>query len=206
MNIMSLKFSNRYKENKGFTLIELMITIGIFVFMTAVLLSKYNSFYSGTIFKNLAYDIALTIRQAQTYGISVKVADSSSSSNFNEAYGVHVELLVDPDFKKFRLSTFVPSGSVFTEKDIEQVYNLKNGARLFYPLVSKTGGPVSTTQVRFVNIIFRRPNPEAIICAKVAAIDLYDCSYNWTRLILRAPDGTSRTVEVNSAGQIKIGT
>lgn len=49
--------------------------------MTALVMARYNDFYSGTLFKNLAYDIAITIREAQSYGISVKYNESDSSFN-----------------------------------------------------------------------------------------------------------------------------
>jgi type II secretory pathway pseudopilin PulG len=84
---VSLKASKSYFA--GFTLVELIITIAIFVFMTALVMARYNDYYSGTIFKNLAYDIAITIREAQSYGISVKVREGNNAEeNFSKAYVV----------------------------------------------------------------------------------------------------------------------
>ena len=55
--------------------------------MTALLLARYNSFNSGALLTNLAYDVALSIRQAQTYGVSV-LSDPNNTSPFNSSYGV----------------------------------------------------------------------------------------------------------------------
>jgi len=192
--------------SKGFTLIELMVTIGIFVFMTAVVMAKYNNFYSGTIFKNLAYDVALTIRQAQSYGISVKVdpdTTTPSNSNFNAAYGVHFQKDPPENSKKFRLSSFVRG--TFAEDETEKSYNVKNGASFAEFSVSSDGGSSFNDRMKFVNIIFQRPNPEAVICAKENEGEAFVCTYNLLRIKLLAGDGnTSRYIYVNNAGQIRI--
>lgn len=193
--------------SKGFTLIELMVTIGIFVFMTAVVMAKYNSFYSGTIFKNLAYDVALTIRQAQTYGISVKVTTKNSISDFNAAYGVHFQIDTTADSKKFRLSSFVRSLTTpypFVENEIEKSYNIKNGAS-FSGLDLSSNGTDYNTPKNFVSVVFQRPNPEAVICAKAASVDTFDCTtFKSVRITLKASDGATRYIYVNNAGQIRI--
>jgi prepilin-type N-terminal cleavage/methylation domain-containing protein len=51
-------------KNKGFTLVELMVTVGIFTIISGLLLARYSNFNQGIILTNLAYDIALTIRSA----------------------------------------------------------------------------------------------------------------------------------------------
>ncbi|MES2314759.1 MAG: type II secretion system protein [Patescibacteria group bacterium] len=76
--------------NRAFTLIELIISIAIFAAMTALVIAKYGSFNQGTIITNMAYDMALTIRTAQTYGLSVK-STTAGTDNFSSAYGVHFE-------------------------------------------------------------------------------------------------------------------
>ena len=61
----------KIKENnlkKGFTLVELLVTIVIFVIITGVVLVNSNKFDSSVLLHNFTYDVALTIKQAQTYG------------------------------------------------------------------------------------------------------------------------------------------
>ena len=72
------RFSKSYTLNPipsrsgGFTLIELIVSVAIFVFMTALVVAKYGNFNQSVLMTDLAYDIALTLRTAQTYGVSVQ--------------------------------------------------------------------------------------------------------------------------------------
>src|ERR1035437_4022736 len=71
----------------GFTLVELMVTVGIFLFMTALVVAKYGSFNDGTLLTSMSYDVALTLRSAQSYGLNVQ--SYNSQNLFNYPYGIH---------------------------------------------------------------------------------------------------------------------
>jgi prepilin-type N-terminal cleavage/methylation domain-containing protein len=79
---------------RGFTLVELLVTISIFVILTGVVLFSQSKFDSTILLTNLAYDTALTIRQAQTYGVNVKESFNpfvvGGGSAFN-SYGVYFD-------------------------------------------------------------------------------------------------------------------
>lgn len=181
----------------GFTLIELMVTVGIFVFMTYLVMARYNNYYSGTIFKNLAYDVAITIRQAQSYGISVKVDEDSGQ--FNRAYGVYI---AGGEAVEFSLHPYTrDQAGKYTKSDAEKVYKLKHGA-IFKTLKVSTNDVVYT-DAQNLAIIFQRPNPEAIICAQMGGVQ--DCStYKFAKLRLEAPNEAFITVKANSSGQVSI--
>lgn len=187
-------YQSRSSRHGGFTLIELIVTISIFVFMTALVLSRYNDYYSGTIFKNLAYDIAITIREAQSYGISVKVR----TDNFSKAYGVFFPGSAGP--QKFALTSYDIDNYVVgvSEKD----YILKHGAVFSQLLVSSDN--VTYTTANDLAIIFQRPNPEAIICAKVGGGGQNCTGYKFAKIVLQAVNGSNITVKVNTTGQISI--
>jgi len=83
---------------RAFTLVELMVSVGIFLMMTGLVVAKYGNFNQSVLLTNLAYDVALTIRTAQTYGLSVRNNDlSNSSSDFQSGYGVHLDTSTRPD-------------------------------------------------------------------------------------------------------------
>ena len=80
------------KKDRGFTIIEMVVSIGIFAFMTAFLVAKYGTFNQSVLLTNLAYDTAITIRNAQASALNVQGAASTtgvSSLSFTNAYGVH---------------------------------------------------------------------------------------------------------------------
>ncbi len=204
--MMNNRFDNPKKgENfksklSGFTLIELLITISIFVFMTALVMARYNDFYSGTLFKNLAYDIAITIREAQSYGISVKYNEGSNS--FDRAYGAYFPQ--GAGGTNFSLRAYNKAdGYILFEDPNQRNYTLKHGATFNRLLVSMTDGVNSYVDASNVAIIFQRPNPEAIICVTLNAI--YNCNtYKFVKIEMKAANGVIKTVKVNSSGQIAI--
>lgn len=58
------------KNIRGFSLIEFIVVITIFSIMSAVSIFNYNQYVSTIEASNIAQDIAITIRQAQVYGLS----------------------------------------------------------------------------------------------------------------------------------------
>ena len=75
--------------NAGFTLIELMVVIAIFTLITTIALFDQGKMNSNVLLTNLAYDIALSVRQAQSYGIGVKYSDPVPSG-IDGGYGIYV--------------------------------------------------------------------------------------------------------------------
>lgn len=70
----------------GFTLIELLICCAIIGVITAIVLLKYSSFDSTTLLKSAAYEIALSLREAQVK--SVSVVRNNDNNNFDNPYGI----------------------------------------------------------------------------------------------------------------------
>lgn len=66
---------------------ELMVVLAIIVIITSVVLTSQNSFNKTLILANTAYDIALTLRSAQTYGLSSRAAGAAASAG----YGLHFQ-------------------------------------------------------------------------------------------------------------------
>jgi prepilin-type N-terminal cleavage/methylation domain-containing protein len=83
---MSLSSSSK-QRHAGFTLIELLITIAIIGIMTALVVIKYGSFNSAVLLKSQVYEMALNIREAQVYAISVR----GEGNAFRSSYGLHFE-------------------------------------------------------------------------------------------------------------------
>lgn len=74
------------KYNKeGFTLVEMMVVIGIFLIVTGVILINVPNFREKTSVDLVAQDLAVTIRSSQVFGIGTKAIGDSSV-----AYGVYL--------------------------------------------------------------------------------------------------------------------
>ena len=182
-----------------------MVTIGIFVFMTALVMARYNSFYSGTLFSNLAYDIALTIKEAQTYGISVKVTDPSLSSTFKAAYGVHFDKTANTTFTLFADTDSSPAShanvyNIGTDA-VESQYYLRNGGTISGLCVGTNGSSCDSTVVNLLDIVFRRPQPAALISVNGS----YSATYNYAEITIRSGDGSAtKKIKVTGVGLISV--
>lgn len=169
---------------KAFTLVEVMISVAIFAFMTSFLLAKYGTFNQGILLTNLAYDVALTIRNAQSYGLNVKNAPVSSGG-YNFPYGVHF------DVNGTTIIFFADVSGVQTE--ITR-YVIKRGSKVSQLCI----GPGScTTAVSALDVTFRRPDPNAIITG-----DGVKASY--AEITLASTDGGQKKIVIRSTGQIAI--
>ncbi len=204
---------------KGFTLIELVITIAIFAAMTTYLLAKYGKFDQSLLLTNLAYDVALTIRTAQSYGLNVKAVGPNNAVNpfFEYAYGVHFNkgsstkncfvLFVDTteDSIYWQSDGYCPGGTSPVERISS--YSIKRGSIIQELLVCVGEGGTGEVKCAIpetLDISFKRPDPNARIFADgVNTID--GLKLNYAEITLLATDGiTSKKIIVRSTGQIAI--
>src|ERR1035437_8584732 len=76
---------HKNKYNSGFTLVELLVVIFIFMIITGITIFSYGKFNSSLSIQNLADDIALSVRRAQGFAIGVR----GTGSSFTDGYGIH---------------------------------------------------------------------------------------------------------------------
>src|SRR3989344_2062495 len=82
-DLARLSFSK--KKSGGVTLVEVLVSIGIFTVLTGVVLSNYRGYNTNALFANASEDIVLALRQAQVYGVGVK---KDVGGSFTTPYGV----------------------------------------------------------------------------------------------------------------------
>lgn len=189
---------NSNKLNKGFTLVELMVSVAIFAFMTAFLVAKYGTFNQGILLTNLAYDVALTIRNAQSYGLNVKSKPSASqnySTEFDKPYGVHFETGANNKVMIFFADTNA-DGKYDGTSELITSYNIKRGSSVSL----LCAGSGSCTPGTSLDITFKRPDPNAIIKKNGETGN----TYSYSEITLVSTDGGVKKVAVRSTGQITV--
>ncbi len=182
----------------GFTLVELLVTISIFVILTGVVLFNQSKFNGTILLTNLAYDTALTIRQAQNYGINVKEFNDSNQY----AYGVHFATSSTKSFILFAdigpNQTGIFTGDTDTclaSDGCVNRYSIKRGNYIDGLYISDD----LDNKKESLDIIFRRPNPEAKILVNGSSPE-----QNKAIIVLGNPDGSTRRVIVQANGLIEI--
>ncbi len=198
------------RENRGFTLVELLVSISIFVIVTTVVLINQGSFNNSIFLNNVAYDTALVFRQAQSYGVNVRVANEASlgESGATVPYGVFVSdataqervvIVLFADLDRNGSYNFSPLSTSCSGECINQ-YILKRGVRVSDICVTVGGAETCspTTQTR-AHITFVRPDPDAQI--KVPGVVLPISKVGVTLL---SQQGRTRSVAVYASGQIAV--
>jgi hypothetical protein len=150
-------------KKAGFTLVELMVAVGVMILILSVILVNYNKFDSGIVLTNLAYDIGLSVRKAQTYGISVKGRELGTSGDFGYPYGIHFDTAVAKQYKIFidlNRDGDYDAGGV-GEEAIE-TFNIQ-GTYLIKDLCLENTPVNDCTSPNTLDITFTRPNPDATV-------------------------------------------
>lgn len=144
---------------------ELMVTIGIFSVISAVVIFKSTQFNSSIFLTNAAYEVALRMREVQTYGISAR---KSIDNSFYHAYGLHFDISKPNQFIIFNdlndsydpsapipPTSFYDSGEeMFIDSLPSDVYIDKICYTSFNLGVSHVCGGSQTA-----DIVFKRPSP-----------------------------------------------
>lgn len=86
---------------QGFALLELLIAVTLFGIITSTVLLSYSRIGEQLFTTTLAYEVALSFRQAQSYGVSVRQFRAAGADTFDAAYGLHFESGSDREFVLF---------------------------------------------------------------------------------------------------------
>ena len=188
----------RGKMIGAFTLVELLVSVAIFVFMTALLMAKYGNFNQSVLLTNLAYDVALTLRTAQTYGLSVR----GESSQFQSPYGVAFcsnNCVSGMTNQKIVIFADNNGDKIYSSSDfLINSYAIKRGAKVAGFCLTDPCSMINSS-VSNLNVSFQRPHPDAIICSGSPC-----ASSSYAKIFLQAPDNGIRHVVVRKNGQISV--
>jgi len=181
-------------RSPAFTVIELLVVCGIMVVVSAIIFANNNRFGGQVLLQNFAYDLALSVRQAQVYGISVR---RFGASTFSAGYGMHFDLQDPYDYVLFADAASPVNGLYDGPSELVQSTSINRGY-----FVSKLCAPAGTdasctsgTSVSKLDVLFIRPEPDAWISG-----DASSCVLNKSlcqpsaRIVVESPRGDSTTM------------
>ena len=176
--------------------------------LTTVFLFQQRQFDSTTLLRSLAYSVALSVREAQTYGTSIRAFGGGFGA---EAYGIYVNInspgtyiLFADDNDNGQYDTS-PTNELVNTFTFSSNYAITDICALYQGSQNECA---STNFIDWLAITFRRPNPDACIETDLRQ-DLCDASpvadYSQGYIRIRGPSGTTRSVTVTPTGQIAVG-
>lgn len=204
---------------RGFTLVEMLVSLGIIVIITSVVLLGQSSFNKSIVLTDTAYTVAFTLREAQSLGLSSRKFGSTQ----NAGYGVHFAVANKKSYSLFAdtlgtaQQSICPGHSVLSGPEAkpgnclydsiaEQVtaYTINKGFTIASFCGVDTGGTTrcSGSNLDTMDITFLRPSTQASITGTRAGalVELVSASIH-----LASPDGSQeRCVKVTRVGQIAV--
>jgi prepilin-type N-terminal cleavage/methylation domain-containing protein len=226
-------FAKRYgATQRGFTLIEMLVVIAIVAVVASTLLFNYSTFSTDVSVRNLAEDMALSVRKAQSYATSVHSIDGTAdiTSDTYPAYGVSFSTIgssnvpyaatdtnfalfadVSPDGKGDTSNTYGNDGicgsptSDGTQECLESL--ALTGGNTIVSLC--TDAPVANscftpTNTGTVNVVFHRPNPDAVICVVGSGGNCIDQEASYLKVTVQSVKGIQRIITIWNTGQISV--
>ncbi|MCK4386987.1 MAG: prepilin-type N-terminal cleavage/methylation domain-containing protein [Candidatus Pacebacteria bacterium] len=176
--------------SRGFSLVELLVTISILTVVSGVVLFNHARFNNNVLIENLSYEISLTIRQAQFFGWQVKEA----GGGFGEGYGAHFDSNSD-EFLIFA-DTYPAAPNQIYDAGYDEIvdrFRMTNNNEI-NELCFESTCDASTLDISFI-----RPNPNAFIRENGGGIDRETAEI---RVI--SPKGLVKKIMVNKVGQIAV--
>ncbi len=201
------------KYSRGFTILELLVSIGIVVAILTVVVSNQSKYTEGAALSNLADEIGLTISQAQAYGIGVREF-SPGSNDFSASYGLTFSLLgsgsnsaylsfADRNGNKIYDGNWsCPVGGV--SECLEKI-NISRGNYIESVCVVRTSGSDQCTEASRVDMSFLRPNTETQLTFFNNGGNVFSpANLKGVRIVLKSPSGLTRSVIVYQTGQVSV--
>lgn len=208
MRFILLKLNK--KNQKGFSLPELIIVIGIFIIISTIAMFNQGKLSSSVLLTNMAYEVGLAIREAQTYGIGVRSEDAGT--NFTGQYGAYFN--TSTETTKRQVIVFadgsvpgLPANFVYDPGEEKYIYEFENrrGNRISALCVGDLGGAACQNGVNSegsLSVLFKRPNPSALISpVSVGQPVRSDRVYI---VVSSLDDNDCRAVVVEPTGQIRV--
>jgi prepilin-type N-terminal cleavage/methylation domain-containing protein len=214
------------KKNRGFSLLEMLMVLAIFGILTSITIFNYGDFNSNIVMTNLAYEVALSVRQAQVFSIGVRNDLSvGEEERFNSRYGVFFDKSDSDSFISFTDSVGTTNDGICTDSDglgkcsalgctdggseCDLVSNMTKGVFIADLCVSNNyidpndGG--CGNSVENLSITFERPNPKPIIYGWDGnGLPDFGDDYKNAAIILEIPNGSKRAIIIRETGQISV--
>lgn len=218
-----LKNFHKNKYNSGVTIIELLVVITILAIMSATTLFSYSKFRSTMSIQNLADDIALSIRKAQSFAVG-------TIHSYSDSYGVHFTTSSDTsrpfrssqkafvlfanisDYSKYNYGSGI-CGSPTLGNECLEILQITSSDEI-YKIIYGTAGlndwrEFEVRSSESVDVFFRRPNLEPTFCFKSNPNTSFcneDIDIAYIKILVQNVNnpGIYKTITIWNNGQISV--
>jgi len=205
----------------GFTLIEMLVVLAIIVIITTIVITSQGSFNRTLILTNTTYDVALTLRSAESYGVGSRAAGGMVNAgyglDFNRGTPTVFTLFADayptpssssvchptsdpgaPDAKPGNCSYESGSGETVTSYTLGRGISVNDFCAFSagsWSCANSHGSSLST-----LDIVFSRPSPQPFMSVNGSYSPVFPVTASC--LALTSPQGGARFISVSATGEI----
>lgn len=184
--------SSQRTQESGFSLIELLVVIGISVLMTTLLLINMRTGTDHVELEGEAYKIATLAREAQTYAISTKTFGTTLTY---KSVGLYFNNVPNGTMVTF-FGERTPDGIYNTGDD--DITSKKLTLMSGYKIISICGNATSCgTTLNNVSVAYQRPFVSASIMSGAT-------KYSYITITLQSPKQNTRQIQLWSTGQVTV--
>ncbi len=196
------KRSMTSRKRYGFTLIELLIVLMIFTIVTALFVANYRRFGNNVTLSNVADEVALSIREMQTYGLASKEAEIGGE-DFKQAFGMNIAAGNVTSYVLF--VDKIEADRKYDTGELVNLYRLPADVSFSQRCVFNGNTQTNVTNA-IQDITFKRPDPDARIYSYASASQQASAStYSSIRMCLKSGQNSKeKTVSVTQTGQIEV--
>lgn len=167
--------------------------------VSSVILASNSNFGGKILLENLAYDMALTVRQAQVYGISTQ---RFGANNYSAGYGLHFAMSSPALYVLF--ADAVTANGLYDSGELVQSIAIERGYTIQKLCATPINGSEDCTLTQ-LDILFKRPEPDAWISANgTSCILLSGSCQESARIFVNSPRGDVYSILVDVNGQVSV--
>lgn len=199
------------KPNKGFTIIEMLVTISVFIIVTSMILINYPQFSDRLSLERTAQEVALSLREAKTYAIAVR--EFGIGTDRYPGYGVHFDLSSGPT-KEYILFADVESyplegnkiydddGGGSSDEKIDQFIIQTNVSIKEFCVGINSLTDCSSYEK--LEIVYFRPDPDVTIMGTPSGGGITVSIPTGVAIIVETPPGDCKAIIIRVTGQISV--
>lgn len=216
-----------HSHKRGFSLVELLVVLAVIGTLSVIVAVSESSFSSSVTLSNTAYDVALSLRNAQLYSTGSKAIAGSA---VNAEYGMHFQMgsstatlfrditIKDnpaiPAFMSWNnnchrvqdvtLPDALPGDCGYDNPAHEKVTDFALGNSVYVKRAYTWGYAATDFQSPIVDIVFPRRDTTAHFSMGFGTNVSWRGLADSACIVLGTPDGSERDVVITSAGQITV--
>ena len=192
------------REVRGFTLLEVIVSIIILTAVVTAILPGYNDFAARVNLRRNAQEVALAIREAQASAFAVRGFDDDNNPvtpHVFVAWGAYFDITINNSLAIF---VDVDGGKDYDSGELVRTVPISNSIKINRLCKGLKTSETDDCTIGRLDVIYQRPNPDTTLRA-----DLFPVSGGGTyadlEIVLETADGSAEsTIVVWSTGQISV--